>query len=44
MITFETRADPRPTAEPRECGATEREAGANLTYPNPMNPEKKEIN
>jgi hypothetical protein len=27
MITFETRADPRPTAEPRECGATEREAG-----------------
>jgi len=27
MITFETKADPRPTAEPRECGATEPEAG-----------------
>jgi hypothetical protein len=27
MITFETRADPRPTAEPRECGATEPVAG-----------------
>jgi hypothetical protein len=27
MITFETRADPRPTAEPLECEATEPEAG-----------------
>jgi hypothetical protein len=27
MITFETRADPRPTTEPRECEATEPEAG-----------------
>jgi hypothetical protein len=27
MITFETRADPRLSTEPRECGATEPEAG-----------------
>jgi hypothetical protein len=27
MITFEMRADPRLSTEPRECGATEPEAG-----------------